>query len=155
MVSTTVTIISTVAVVLLILVILAVIYLIWREHYKKWKCTEGGCEFDIDGDYTSKSECLNACKQKQEMMSTMENDELDAWACTVSGNNYQCIRSDEGEYTSQEACQKNCSEPSYYYPQTMLYRPINIWDRPRRPRYWWPRSGRRRSRRHSPCKKII
>lgn len=153
MASTAVTIIRTVVVVL---VILALAYLTWRVTHKKWKCTEGGCETDIDGDYASKSECMEACKQKQAMRAMVaahEDDEPDAWACSVSGNNYQCIRSDEGEYTSQEACQKNCSAPSYYYPQTMLYRPVSLWDHPRRPRYWWPRSGRRWRRRNRSLRK--
>jgi hypothetical protein len=128
--------------VLVIISLLAIMFIFYRFLHKKWRCTEGSCEQDIDGDYASKSECLDACKQKQAMMKEEEND---AWACT---NGYQCIKSEQGDYATEEACQKNCQQPTnyytQYYPQSLYY--------PRRPTYWNYRGrggrGGRGRRRH-------
>ena len=111
--------------------------LLYRQRHKKdnpdskWACKEGNCEVDINGNFDSKSDCLQACKR--------------AWACT---SNYQCVKSDQG-FTSKDLCEQNCSAPAtlgvpsyYYYPQSLYYY--------RRPRYWRYHRGRpgRRGGRH-------
>jgi hypothetical protein len=129
-----------------VLTVLSISYLVYRNVHKRWRCTEGSCEQDIDGDYASKSACLDACKKKQAMMQTMtqapESDE-DAWACT---SNYECIPSSKGKFVSKDACESTCKQPTtyyyprYYYPQSLYY--------PRRPYYWDYGRYRHRKKRH-------
>lgn len=100
-----------------LIIILFLALLIYRLTRKRWMCTENGCEYDIDGDYNSKSECLSSCKKK------LEEKMYGAWTC--SANDYKCVRSDSG-YTSKELCEENCGnpylyQPSYYYPQSLWY----------------------------------
>jgi hypothetical protein len=123
----TVSIVTTLVTILVVGVILAVMR--HRDHDgKRWRCTEGKCEMDINGAYMSKSACQDACKP-----------DMNAWACAADG---QCVKSDQG-YTSKELCQQNCVPPNVgydypvypYYPQSLLW-----W-----PRYrGWRRGGGRR-----------
>ena len=79
-------------------------YLVFLHPGRKWKCVEGRCELDINGKYSSESDCINSCKPK----------EMNAWACN---SDYQCVKSDQG-YTSEELCKKNCNN-NVYYPQSL------------------------------------
>lgn len=116
--------------------VLSLGYLVYNNDHRRWKCTEGSCEQDIDGDYASKSACLDACKKKQAMMRTMFQDSEsksndNAWACT---SNYECIPSSEGKFVSKNACESTCKQPTtYYYPS---YYPQTLNYYPRRPYYW-------------------
>lgn len=127
-------------------IFIALIVIIYQNSKKKWKCIEGKCEPDINGEYTSKSNCKNNCKEKS-LSTTLENEsqENTPWACT---NNYKCIQSNQGIYTTEEACRSNCNAPDptpNYYPQSM----IPFWRPYRRP-YYWPH--RKPHRHHSPHK---
>lgn len=122
--------------ILIVLVILTILtlgvwYLVLLQKRKKWKCVEGRCESDINGQYSSESECLNSCKNKSE--------ELNAWACN---SDFQCVKSNQG-YTSEELCKKNCGNDNTYYPQS-LYTELPVrW----RPGLWPGRWGRWTGRR--------
>ena len=118
---------------LLVIFIIAIIsYLVFQKMNKKWSCTEGKCELDINGEYPSKSDCIASCKEKQSQMMQGSNNKLNAWACT---SEYNCVPASQG-YTSKELCEQNCSAPAtpeyHYYPQSM-YVPVRGYD------YWWPR----------------
>jgi len=127
-------------------IVSALIVIIYQNSKKKWKCVEGKCEPDINGEYTSESNCKNNCKEKPSS-TTLENKNI-PWACT---NEYKCIQSNQGIYTTKEACHSKCNAPdpdpvpTYYYPQSM----IPFWRPYRRP-YYWPH--RKPHRHHSPHK---
>lgn len=97
--------------ILLVIVVLFSLfgYIMLKRQHGYWKCTEQGCERDIDGIYKNKNECMQACQPE---------DKLDAWACT---SGYQCVKAADG-YTTKELCESNCG-PKYtttYFPQTLL-----------------------------------
>lgn len=48
---------------LLILTCLALYWTIKNTSKTKWTCKENECEKDIDGEFSSKQECKNSCKQ--------------------------------------------------------------------------------------------
>lgn len=127
-------------------ILIALIIIIYQNSKKKWKCVEGKCEPDINGEYTSESNCKNNCKEKPSS-TTLENElqENIRWACT---NDYKCIQSNQGIYATEDACHSKCNAPApapiYYYPQSM----IPFWRPYRRP-YYWPH---RKPHRHSPHK---
>lgn len=128
-----------VLIIAIVLIFATVIILLFR---KGWKCTEGHCEQVIlGGEYSSKEKCKEVCEKKPQKTVTFRESisEVPNYACT---SDYRCIEADNGDYTSKEACEKNCQAPTYYYPQTLYYR---------RPYYYGP--GRRfhhhgRHRRH-------
>jgi hypothetical protein len=127
---------------LLVIIIIGVLFLVYKKvTEKRWACKEGGCEIDIDGEYTSKRECMKDCNNKED--ETSETLEASAWAC--AGND--CVRAEKG-YTTKDLCEQNCPPPyqhqTYYYPQSLLppvIRPYrwgypNYWRKPRRDRIW-------------------
>jgi uncharacterized protein YegP (UPF0339 family) len=114
--------ISVITTLVTILVIGAVIVLVRRTDHgnHRWRCKEGKCEIDINGQYGSKTACQEAC-----------NSSLNAWACT---SDHQCVKSEQG-YTSKQLCEQNCAPPNAtvgypdyypaypYYPQSLLWYP--------------------------------
>lgn len=109
-------------------------YVLWRIFQKRWKCTETGCEQHITGKYKNEAECNKKCKENDD--SVIEDKDTTAWACT---SDYECIPAKEGKYVSKQACQELCSQPQYYYPQT-----LTPWYLNRRPRYWSIRQNQRK-----------
>ena len=141
------------------LAFLAFVYLIATgrikiDLIKKWKCTEKGCEENLEGKFNNKDDCEKQCDKTENTQMSLEesipNKKLEknnAWACT---NNYQCVKAETG-YTSKEMCEKNCKKPlifqNYYYPQSMIpryRRPVRIPGRRHGRRH-----GRRPDRKHS------
>ena len=130
-------------------IIIALIIIIVQNTKKKWKCIDGKCESDINGEYTSETNCKNNCKEKTtNTILKKESEENNFWACSKDN---KCIPSPQGIYTSAQACKSNCKETDTvstinYYPQSMIpvWRsyPGPIWPH-RRPHYWpYPRSHR-------------
>ncbi len=156
---------SQITILLLGLALIAVISLlaISNKDTNGWKCTEDGCVYGTDGDYTTQQKCLDVCNVelsnmiKEQMKITDYNkedkedeeedeedeEEINNWACT---SDYNCIRAKEGKFTSKENCEDLCNKPEtetavynpynpyyYYYPQT-LQRPYPYYYR-NSPRY--------------------
>lgn len=106
---------------------------IWNVTRKRWSCTERGCEYDINGSYELKSDCLNNCVPKQTNTNVEEKkndddfveDTYNKWVCT---SDYRCVKSDQG-YDTYNECMNDCTPRYYYYPQSLYYYP-------QRPGYW-------------------
>lgn len=111
-----------------VLMLIAIIIILLRKnsHKTKWKCVEGSCEQDMNGDYISETACKKACQEKLKQ----SKDQAYAWACN---SNYQCIPASQG-FTTKELCEQNCQVPDSninyypyldygYYPQSLWYRP--------------------------------
>lgn len=138
------------AIVLIIVLLLCIIGLvIWHimSLRMKWKCTDKGCEFVLNGDYNSHPECQKACNadnsDADDEYSSDESEEPVTYMCAANG---QCIPTEGSTGVSLEHCVTHCKPPvqtvlvNPYYPQSMFPRyPYH----PRRPR----RSKSRRSRR--------
>lgn len=128
--------ITTLKIVIIIIVSLSALislgYLLFKiTRLKKWKCVEGKCEEDIDGDHELKSDCVQECKQKQ---STIKQFNM-PYSCT---NNYKCVPSPEGKFVSKEACQSSCQDSHIYYPNYRpRYYPQSLYYYPRRQPYYW------------------
>ena len=139
----------TVALLILIIVILVIILgvVLYNKFANKWKCTENGCEKDWSGDHPSKEVCASVCSEKPKMIQPPVQQVVKptGYACT---NNYQCVESNNGDYTTMDACTQNCKAPEpNYYPTYPAYYPTSLlqW-KPRRwgpERRWSPRRGGR------------
>lgn len=129
-------------IVLLVIILAVAFYFIWYSANQGWKCTENGCEQVLNGKFQSKEICHNNCPGNLETYEDEgeaedyenDDDEYDSWACT---SEYKCVAAEGGDFTSKEACEKNCKQPvTYYYP---YYYPQSLYPRyyvHRRPRYW-------------------
>ena len=127
--------------ILSIVIILFIGNILIRDRNSGWNCTEKGCNYDIDGEYTTKSHCIKECKlETDDDVSddgSDDNEEFNKWSCT---SNYQCVKSNQG-WGSQIECKNNCLPTYNYIPQTLYYQ---------RPLYWGPRWFSPRRRRFSP-----
>jgi hypothetical protein len=124
-----------------IILILGLIMFFLRNK-NGWECTEKGCDYVIDGKYTSKEMCMKECNSDKESgedsdqdseLDDEQNDEYNKWSCT---SNYDCVKSNQG-WNSYNDCKNNCL-PTYnytYIPQSLYYD---------QPLYWSPRVYRRR-----------
>jgi hypothetical protein len=136
--------------ILSIVIILFIGNIVIRDRNSGWNCTEKGCNYDIDGEYTTKSHCMKECKlETDDDVSddvtddvtddgSDDNEEFNKWSCT---SNYQCVKSNQG-WDSQIECKNNCLPTYNYVPQTLYYQ--------RRPLYQGPRWFSPRRRRFSP-----
>ena len=94
-----------------------ILFMIVEYGLKKWKCTEGQCEKMLGGDYSSKEECENHCKEStKDVLNTPRN----GYDCV----NNQCVGSEDGRYNTINDCLTNCGTYSYYpyyYPLSYYY----------------------------------
>jgi hypothetical protein len=46
---------------------LYIFLIVWlcTKKKNKWNCVEQGCELSFEGEYTSKNQCENSCKNKK------------------------------------------------------------------------------------------
>lgn len=114
---------------------LSVVYI--AKNKKNWSCVKGICEKDTDGDYSSKSACHHHCKKASNTKMLGKVSEKNNEYSYICDNCYcRQIEGKGGDYTTLEACQRNCCDYGrHYYPQSMyLHRPWH-WKRP----FYWRR----------------
>lgn len=123
-----------------ILVLGTTLYLFFFN--RGWRCSEKGCEYVFGGDFHTEKSCKDVCKHSDD-----QDDKLAAleknlpYACT---NDYKCVPSPDGIYTSEAGCKSGCQPPTttyyrypyygypyygypyYYYPQSLYRRPYYL-----------------------------
>lgn len=158
-----------------ILIILTA-FLTYFVFSTKYTCKEGSCEFDINGEFSSKKQCEEKCNIKNKLdtlnsetqndTNTNDTDNTDSDSddsdsdndsqpddeqqlnAWACTNDYQCVKAEQG-YTSKNLCELNCNKPiTTYYPYTYSYYPQSLYYRtPWNYRTFRPYSARRVLRR--------
>ena len=122
------------SIILLSIVVLTILFFIFKYFTRKWVCKEGSCELTLfGGKYDSKQNCENACNKEKFNEST--------FTCDPDYNCKKVSSDKKGEYTSMDACLKNCKSPE----KIIVEKPVIInrgrgWGwrgRPWHRRRWW------------------
>lgn len=114
---------NTGVVILVVLLIIFAVWLILEYGFKRWSCTENGCERVMGGRFNTRDECLKSCQGSQ------------TYNCQVnSDGTRKCVEADDGDFTDLDACQANCRAPQVVSVPYPVYSPILVGRRPRR---WW------------------
>jgi hypothetical protein len=121
-------------IILLSVVVLTILFFIFKYFTRKWVCKEGSCELTLfGGKYDSKQNCENACNKEKFKEST--------FTCDPDYNCKKVSSDKKGEYTSMDACLKNCKS----LEKIIVEKPVIInrgrgWGwrgRPWHRRRWW------------------
>ena len=109
-----------------VLVVLLIVFFVWltvEYGFKKWSCTENGCERVIGGQFRTRDDCLKSCQESR------------TYNCQVNADGSRhCVEADDGDFTDLNACQENCQPPQVVQVPYPVYSPVLI-GRPRR--RWW------------------